>query len=163
MERRGVVPLSACKLKPPIARSADINHASGERGSPLPARSLKVRNRRFWLPRSTPEPSWPAACITVSAISISQLVLNEDLLGAPAIPAPGLHPFRKWQALRRVCVAIHWRQPLATVRHNCFQRDFWVRNGCSRVIVESQCLIRPTHGEARPTTRDCLLSLLTER
>ena len=69
------------------------------------------------------------------------------LLGAPAIPAPGLHPFLN-QALRKVVGDIggsHWRQFF-----NCFQRDFG-RNGCSRVIVEpSQCPIRPTHGEARP-------------
>src|SRR5271156_842034 len=58
--------------------------------SPLP-RPIP-REIAILAPRSTPEPSWPAACITVSAISISQLVLNE-IAWSPGDPGTGAPSF----------------------------------------------------------------------
>jgi hypothetical protein len=74
------------------------------------------------------------------------------LLGAPAIPAPGLHPFLN-QALRRVVDDIggsHWRQFF-----NCFQRDFgteWMLQGDRRARLNAsldQRMAKRGHHDSR--------------
>jgi hypothetical protein len=74
------------------------------------------------------------------------------LLGAPAIPAPGLHPFLN-QALIRVVGDIggsHWRQFF-----NRFQRDFgteWMLHGDHRARLNApleQRMAKRDHRESR--------------